>query len=211
MRSRLVITGVVCVLAAFAGASLASGAGHATVGAASSLRGEGSSFVFPLLSRWIEPLARASVDLDYEPTGSGEGVAAVIARQVDFGATDAPRTASQRAACDRCLQIPWALSATAAAYNAPGVRSGLRLSGPVIAQIFLGKVKRWNAPAIRGLNQGVPLPDLAITPVQRSDVSGTTFSLSQYLPRSARPPARGSAWARCSAGPSASRLRAAPA
>jgi phosphate transport system substrate-binding protein len=163
-------------------ATSASAGGPAPAAAGSSVIGSGSSFVYPLVSQWVKPLEQArGITLQYEPTGSGEGVAAITAREVDFGATDAPLTASQRRACRGCLQIPWALSATSVAYNLPGVRSGLRLSGPLIAQIFLGTVTRWNAPAIRRLNPHVALPDLAIIPVHRSDASGTSYSFSQYL------------------------------
>jgi len=178
VRSRVYVALSGCAVLITA-AIMVSGGSAAT---ALSLSGAGSSFVYPLVSAWMQPYDQAhGVTLQYDPVGSGEGVTSITARTVDFGATDAPLTPAQRAACNGCLQIPWALSATAVAYNVPGVRSGLHLSGPVIAQIFLGIVTKWNAPAIRKLNPGLTLPDLAITPVHRSDASGTSYSFSQYL------------------------------
>ena len=101
--------------------------------------------------------------------------------QVDFGASDAPLTPDQFDACKGCVQIPWALSATSIIYNLPGVPNNLKLTGPVIANIYLGKITKWDDPAIKKLNPGVNLPDTKITPVYRSDGSGTTYNFTDYL------------------------------
>jgi phosphate transport system substrate-binding protein len=114
--------------------------------------------------------------------GSGAGIAQISARSVDFGASDAPLTGNQAAACKECVQIPWALTATGIAFNLTGIRK-LNLTGPVLAEIYRGKIVNWNAPAIAKLNKGLKLPNLKITPVYRSDGSGDTYAFTDYLAR----------------------------
>jgi len=144
--------------------------------------GTGSSFVFPLVSKWIPEVAKAyGFNVTYSPTGSGAGIAGVTARTVDFGASDAPLSADQLTACKGCVVIPWALSATSIPYNVPGLGGRLRLDGPTLANIYLGKITSWNAPAIKKLNPSLNLPNLKITPVYRSDSSGTTYNFTEYL------------------------------
>jgi phosphate transport system substrate-binding protein len=146
------------------------------------LTGAGSSFVFPLVSTWTPALGSAfGYDVTYGPVGSGAGIAAITNRTVDFGASDAPLTPDQAAACNGCVQIPWALSATSIAYNIPGAPVHMHLNGKVLSDIYLGKITSWNDPAIRALNAGWNAPDLKITPVFRSDGSGTTFNFTDYL------------------------------
>ncbi|MFL5944358.1 MAG: phosphate ABC transporter substrate-binding protein PstS [Gaiellaceae bacterium] len=161
-------------------AVLVTTAGAGTSG--DSLKGAGSSFVSPLVQTWVQPYEAATgVHIDYNPIGSGGGIQAITNRTVDFGASDAPLTADQFNACNGCVQIPWALSSTSVAYNLPGVSTHLKITGPVIANIFLGKVKKWNDPALKKLNPGVNLPDTDITPIFRSDGSGTTYNFTDYL------------------------------
>jgi phosphate transport system substrate-binding protein len=144
--------------------------------------GTGSSFVFPLVSKWIPEVAKAyGFNITYSPTGSGAGIAGVTARTVDFGASDAPLSADQLTACKGCVVIPWALSATSIPYNVPGLGGRLHLDGPTLANIYLGKITSWNAPAIKKLNPSLNLPNLRITPVYRSDTSGTTYNFTEYL------------------------------
>jgi phosphate transport system substrate-binding protein len=146
------------------------------------ITGAGSTFVSPLVSVWTPALGSAfGYTLQYSAVGSGAGIAAITNRQVDFGASDAPLTADQAAACKGCVQIPWALSATSIAYNVPGAPVHLKLDGPTIAKIFLGQITNWNDPAIKALNKGASLPDLKITPIYRSDGSGTTYNFTDYL------------------------------
>jgi len=165
---------------AIGSAVLAFGASFAAAGStAGSLKGAGSSFVFPLVSQWQAHYKNAQIT--YGSVGSGAGIAAITARTVDFGASDAPLTKDQFSACKGCQQIPWALSATSIPYNIPGVGYGLKLTGPVLAQIYLGKITRWNDSRIKKLNPGVKLPGLKITPVYRSDSSGTSWNFTDYL------------------------------
>jgi phosphate transport system substrate-binding protein len=169
--------GVVAALAVVASASAAP-----THKSAGSLNGAGSTFVFPLISQWI-PAAKAAtgIEVTYGSVGSGAGIAQITARTVDFGASDAPLTADQFAACNGCVQIPWALSATSVDYNLGSVPTHLHLTGTVVANIFLGKITKWDDPAIKALNTKVNLPSEAITVVHRSDGSGTTYNFTDYL------------------------------
>ncbi len=147
------------------------------------LQGAGSTLIAPALAAWQPLYAKArGVTVNYSGIGSGGGIAAITARTVDFGASDAPLSPDQLAACKGCVQIPWALTATVPVYNVPGVGdTRLRLTGPVLADIFLGRVAKWNDPAIRKLNPGLKLPTTAITTVHRSDGSGDTFAFTDYL------------------------------
>ena len=146
--------------------------------ASTTLKGAGSSFVAPLVAQWQANYKSASVD--YNPIGSGGGIAAITARTVDFGASDAPLSKDEFAACKGCVQIPWALSATSIPYNLD-LNKRLKLNGKVLAGIYLGQIKTWNDKRIKGLNQGVKLPSTKITPVYRSDNSGTTYNFTDYL------------------------------
>lgn len=171
---RITLAAAAAVLAAATAASARS--------TGTTITGAGSTFVAPLVSTWTPALGSAyGYSLQYSAVGSGAGIAAVTSRQVDFGASDAPLTPDQAAACKSCVQIPWALSATTLAYNVPGAPVHLRLSGPVIAKIFLGQITNWNDPAIAALNPGADMPSLKVTPVYRSDGSGTTYNFTDYL------------------------------
>jgi phosphate transport system substrate-binding protein len=150
--------------------------------AGTTITGAGSTFVAPLVAQWIQPLGAAyGYELQYSPVGSGAGIASITDRTVDFGASDAPLSPDQFAACKGCVQIPWALSATAVGYNLPGVKSNLHMTGPLLAQIFMGRVTTWNAPAIKKLNPKVSLPGMKIAIAHRSDNSGTTYNFTDYL------------------------------
>jgi phosphate transport system substrate-binding protein len=144
------------------------------------LSGAGSSFVFPLVDRW-KAQYEGGGKVEYNPIGSGGGIQAISDRTVDFGATDAPLSPEQQADCKECVVIPWALSATSIAYNLEGAPEHLKITGPVLADIYLGKVKQWNDPALKKLNPGVSLPETAIAPIFRSDSSGTTYNFTEYL------------------------------
>jgi phosphate transport system substrate-binding protein len=177
---RKLTAALVALLAALATTAFA--AGGVTKGSAGTLNGAGSSFVYPLVSTWTPVYdAATGVHVNYNPIGSGGGIAAISNRSVDFGTSDAPLTADQFAGCHGCAQIPWALSATSVAYNLSGAVPHLRMSGSVLARIFLGKITSWNDPAIKKLNPGKTLPSERITPIFRSDASGTTFNFTEYL------------------------------
>jgi phosphate transport system substrate-binding protein len=146
------------------------------------LSGAGATFPFPLISQWQKDYeSKTGVKINYNPIGSGGGIAAITARTVDFGASDAPLTPDQFAACKGCVQIPWVLSATSVIYNLPGVPNNLKLTGPIIANIYLGNITQWDDAAIKRINPGVNLPSTKITPVWRSDGSGTTYNFTDYL------------------------------
>lgn len=177
-------TGLFVALAAVLALAVSVGSGGATTGgkAADSLTGAGSSFVFPLVSTWTPVYDSATgVRVNYNPIGSGGGIAAITNRTVDFGASDAPLSPDQFKACNGCVQIPWALSATSIAYNLDGVSTHLHMSGRVLARIYMGQITQWNDVAIKKLNPGVNLPSEKITPIFRSDASGTTFNFTEYL------------------------------
>lgn len=144
--------------------------------------GAGSTLVAPLVAKWSSDYEqRAGVTVTYGAIGSGGGIAQITARSIDFGASDAPLTHAQASACKNCVQVPWALAATLLAYNVKGAPAKLKLSGPVLAGIYLGKITHWNDPAISRLNPGSKLPATAITPVYRSDDSGDTYGVTDYL------------------------------
>jgi phosphate transport system substrate-binding protein len=173
-------TGLIAVLAALLAAVAAGGAGAR--GSATTITGAGSSFVAPLVAQWTPALGSAyGYDLQYSPIGSGGGVAAITARTVDFGASDAPLTDDQFKACNGCVQIPWALSATSVIYNVDGVKNLLHMNGATLAKIFAGQITQWDDPAIKKLNKGVNLPGTKIAVVHRSDNSGTTYNFTEYL------------------------------
>jgi len=175
MRKRLVAAALAAVVAVAASSAAARTNDE-------SLTGAGSSFVAPLVAAWIaEYGGKSGTSITYAPIGSGGGIASISARTVDFGASDAPLSADQMAKCNGCVQIPWALSATSIAYNVPGAKPHLRITGQVLADIYLGKIKKWNDPALMKLNPGASLPSLDITPVYRSDGSGTSYNFTDYL------------------------------
>ena len=181
-RWKLGALGILAISAVAAGvlASAASPASNRT--AATKITGAGSSFVFPLVSQWIPAVGSAlGIDLTYASVGSGAGIAQITARTVDFGASDAPMTSDQFSACKGCVQIPWALAATSIPYNLPGLTKQVKLTGAVIAGIYLGQITTWDAPAIKKLNPGLALPSTKITPVYRSDNSGTSYNFTDYL------------------------------
>jgi phosphate transport system substrate-binding protein len=149
--------------------------------ASAALNGAGSTLVAPLMTNWIGGFeAGGGTSVKYSAVGSGEGIKQISNGTVDFGASDAPMTAEQEAGCSDCVTIPWALSATGVGFNVPGVNK-LNLSGTVLAEIYLGKIKSWNDPKIAALNPKAKLPGTKITPVFRSDGSGDTYAFTNFL------------------------------
>lgn len=165
------------------GSSAGSGGGGTTTTTSSStLVGAGSTLVAPLLTKWQGEYAAAhGVTITYGAIGSGGGYQDVGQHIVDFGASDAPLASYPAKGCSGCVQIPWALAATTVSYNVRGLTKPLRLSGPVVADIYLGKITSWNDPAIETLNPGVQLPNQRIAVVYRSDASGDTYAFTNYL------------------------------
>jgi phosphate transport system substrate-binding protein len=145
------------------------------------ITGAGSTLVAPIEAEWANAWgAKTGNTVTYSAVGSGTGIKDISSRLVDFGASDAPMTPTQAITCHSCWQIPWALSATGVGFNLHGVRK-LRVSGPVIAGIYLGQITNWNDSRIARANKGVHLPNLKITPVFRSDGSGDTYAFTNYL------------------------------
>ncbi len=146
------------------------------------LTGAGSTFIYPLMSKWISAYkAKNGVEINYQSIGSGAGIKQLKSNTVDFGATDIPLDdQAMKEMPSEVAQIPLTAGAVAVVYNAPGVDK-LKLSGPVMADIFLGTITRWNDPKIVALNAGAKLPATAITVAHRSDGSGTTNIFTSYL------------------------------
>lgn len=150
--------------------------------AGTAITGAGSTFAAPVYTRWAEAAAPViGIGLAYQAIGSGAGINRIIDRRVDFGASDMPVPADQLAA-QRLLQFPTVIGGVDIVVNLPGIgANALKLTGKVLARIYLGEITRWSDPAIAALNPGLALPHLAITAVHRSDGSGTTFVFTDYL------------------------------
>jgi phosphate transport system substrate-binding protein len=173
---------VAALAAVVSGCGGSGGKGGATGGESGVLVGAGSTLVAPLVSQWSNDYAgKTGVAITYGAIGSGGGIAQISARTVDFGASDAPFSPDQANACQSCLQVPWALAATLVSYHLAGTPARLKLSGPVLADAYLGKITRWNDPQIAALNPGAKLPATKITPVFRSDSSGDTYAFTDFL------------------------------
>ena len=147
------------------------------------LNGAGATFPFPLYSKWSQVYAgEKGVQINYQSIGSGGGIRQFIARTVDFGASDGPMTDEQMAqAGGRVLHVPMVAGAVVPVYNVPGVPIGLDFTADVLADIFLGKITKWNDPRLVKSNAQVTLPAADIVVVHRSDGSGTTAIWVNYL------------------------------
>jgi phosphate transport system substrate-binding protein len=148
------------------------------------INGAGATFPNPIYTKWFSEYNKlhSNVQINYQSIGSGGGIRQVTNQTVFFGATDGPMTNEQlQAAPGKILHFPTVLGAVVPVYNIPEVRQELKFSGPVLADIFLGKITKWNDPAIAKLNAGVNLPATDITVAHRSDGSGTTYIWVDYL------------------------------
>jgi phosphate transport system substrate-binding protein len=151
-------------------------------GETASITGAGSTFVYPILAKWSETYRQQTgTEINYQSIGSGGGIAQIKAGTVTFGASDMPLTPAELKEA-RLIQFPSVIGAVVPVVNLPGIAAGaLHLTGPALADIYLGRVKKWNDPEIATLNPELKLPDMAITVVHRSDGSGTTFNWVDYL------------------------------
>ncbi len=165
------------LLAAAVGMTLAAG-----VAKAADITGAGATFPFPIYSKWAEAYKAATgIGLNYQSIGSGGGIRQIRAKTVDFGATDAPLKGDALEK-DGMIQFPAVMGGVVPAISIPGVDARqLKLTGPLVADIYLGKITKWNDPKIVALNPNVKLPDAGISVVYRSDGSGTTFVWTEYL------------------------------
>jgi phosphate transport system substrate-binding protein len=160
-------------------------AGLGTLGFAASaaeISGAGATFPYPIYAKWAEAYkAKTGVSMNYQSIGSGGGIQQIKKKTVNFGASDAPLKPAELEEIG-LTQFPMIMGGIVPVVNLPGIKPGeMKLTGPVLADIFLGKVAKWNDPAIAKLNPGVKLPDQAIAVVHRSDGSGTTYNFADYL------------------------------
>ena len=187
-RSALMLVAAGSVaLAAACGSGGSSGGGsgssnNGTGGSSKVLVGAGSTLVAPLVSQWeADYLKSVGVTITYGAVGSGGGIDAITSRSVDFGASDAPLDSDQATACKGCVEIPWVLAAVVPAYRLDNAPDHLKLTGQIVADMFLGTITSWNDPKIKALNPGVNLPDTKVTPIYRSDGSGDSYAFTNYL------------------------------
>ncbi len=153
-----------------------------TLAAAQDMTGAGATFPAPLYSKWADAYNKATgARLNYQSVGSGAGLNQIRAKTVDFGASDMPLTDEQLAK-DALVQFPTVIGGVVPVVNIKGIAPGqVKLTGQVLGDIYLGKIAKWNDPALTVLNPGVPLPDAAISVVRRADGSGTSFLFTNYL------------------------------
>lgn len=149
---------------------------------AADITGAGATFPYPIYAKWAEAYKKATgTGMNYQSIGSGGGIKQIKAKTVDFGASDMP-LAAEELNKEGLLQFPAIMGGVVPIVNLEGVTPGqLKMTGPVLADIYLGKIRKWNAPEIAALNPGVTLPDTEITVVHRADGSGTTFLWTDYL------------------------------
>ncbi|MGA8446043.1 MAG: phosphate ABC transporter substrate-binding protein PstS [Roseiarcus sp.] len=156
--------------------------GAITVACAADISGAGATFPFPIYAKWADSYKKDTGNgLNYQSIGSGAGIKQIRAKTVTFGATDAPLEAKELDK-DGLAQWPMVMGGIVMVVNIPGVKPGeLVLDGATVAQIYMGKITKWNDPAIKKLNPSLNLPDLAIANIHRADGSGTTFNFTYYL------------------------------
>ncbi|MEK7436214.1 MAG: phosphate ABC transporter substrate-binding protein PstS [Pseudomonadota bacterium] len=149
---------------------------------AANITGAGATFPYPVYAKWAEAYkAKTGTSMNYQSIGSGGGIKQIKARTVDFGASDAPLKADVLEK-DGLVQFPAVMGGVVPVINIAGIKPGeMKLSAKALADIYLGKIKKWNDPALAELNKGIKLPDSDITVVNRSDGSGTTFIFTNYL------------------------------
>jgi phosphate transport system substrate-binding protein len=185
----LVAVGVVAIAISACGSSKKSSTTSASSGSGGSssggtINGAGSTLAQPIYQQWGANLKDKSITLNYQGVGSGAGVAAFASGTADFAASDPALTADDRKTIKKSpdvVQIPTVFGAITVSYNLSGVQKGLKLDGKTVADIYLGKVKKWNDPEIASQNSGVSLPSTNITVVHRSDSSGTTKGFTTFL------------------------------
>ena len=164
------------------GAATSATTSSASGGAPATLNGAGSTLAAPIYQQWGSNLKSGGLTVNYNPVGSGTGVADLQTATVDFAGSDpALKPTDVSGMKGPVFQYPVAFGAITVSYNLSGVKTGLKLDGPAIANIFLGKITKWNDPAITALNPGMTLPSTSITVIHRSDSSGTTKGFTTFL------------------------------
>jgi phosphate transport system substrate-binding protein len=183
VRLRPVLVAGIALVGACGGGDTRQQGGSAQPGGVA-LTGAGATFPYPLYFKWFgDYAAQTGVRINYQSIGSGGGIRQITEGTVDFGASDGPMTDEQlaRAKHGRILHFPTVLGAVVVSYNLPNLSQPLKLTGPVIGDVFLGKITKWNDPRIAQLNPGVPLPATDLIVAHRSDGSGTTYVFTDYL------------------------------
>ena len=177
-----IATAMVMVMVAGCSGGSQPASGGAAPGGTVQINGMGATFPYPIYSKWFAEYNRLhpNVQINYQSQGSGAGIRGLLAGTVFFGASDQPMKEEQMAAAGKVLHFPTVLGAVVPVYNLPGVND-LKFTGTVLADIILGRITKWNDPALARLNAGVSLPASAITVVHRSEGSGTTFVWADYL------------------------------
>ena len=153
-----------------------------TVSFAANITGAGATFPYPVYAKWAEAYkAKTNVNMNYQSIGSGGGIKQIKSKTVDFGASDKPLKPEELEASG-LLQFPTVMGGVVPVFNVKGIApGGIKLTGPVLAKIYLGEITKWNAPEIEQINSGMKLPNADISVVHRSDGSGTTFIFTNYL------------------------------
>ena len=189
MTSRRITAAAVGLVAAAGiaacGSSSTSGgnaSGGSSSGGSATINGAGSTLAAPIYQQWGSTLKNQGLTVNYNPVGSGAGIADLQTATVQFAGSDpALKSTDKSGMKGPVLQFPVAFGAITVSYNLSGVKSGIKLDGATIADIYLGKIKSWNDPAIKALNPGLSLPSTAITVIHRSDSSGTTDGFTKFL------------------------------
>ena len=148
------------------------------------LQGAGATFPNPIYQKWVTEYQKSHPDIkiDYQSIGSGGGIKGITEKTIDFAGSDAPMSKKEMAAAkDPLVHIPTVAGSVVVAYNLPNIGGEVKLTGPIVAEIYTGRISKWNDAKIAQVNQGVNLPNIAITPAWRTDGSGTTFVFTNYL------------------------------
>ncbi len=181
LKSKIPLAGkvLIAIVAVFASTAM--------VNAQTLINGAGSTFIYPMFSKWADVYHKMHPDIEfnYQAIGSGGGIEQLLAGTVEIGASDAPLNNEQIAAAEKAhgpvVHLPEAMGAVAVTYHIPGYKGILKFTGPVIAEIFMGQITKWNDPELKALNPGVNLPDRPIIVVHRSDGSGDTYIFVDFL------------------------------
>jgi phosphate transport system substrate-binding protein len=180
--SAVVIAVAASLLVAACGSSSGGSSSGSSSGGSATISGAGSTFAAPIYQQWGSNLKSQGLTVNYNAVGSGAGIAQLQSGTVDFAGSDPAEKPSEiTAGKGPVAQFPVAFGGITVSYNLSGVKTGLKLDGPTLADIYLGKIKTWNDPAIAKLNPGVSLPSTSITVIHRSDASGTTKGFATYL------------------------------
>ena len=176
------------VRAAMPAVMLAASLGIGAPVKADTLSGAGSTFIAPIMNKWADAYrTETGTAIDYQGVGSGTGINDLIAQTVDFAGSDVPMTSSEKGQTKGVTTIPDIQGSVAVGYNVPGVPAGIRLTGPIVADMFAGKITYWDDPRVTRINPGTKFPHVNVVVIHRSDGSGTTAIFTDYLSKVSKP------------------------